>query len=164
MVTFPAHQKFPQHHTALKGLNQWGRYSAPGLTSKVAKSRALTISSNMKFNRQLGDWLIPRHPTLQGCANCSILPSRMREHGVSWENRKNMENNENTENMKKIENINQMTHTLFMIQNTQLMIQGDFFNWASLEFAKCWPVSNQFQKNGRVPDWPPLMIEESLSA
>ena len=43
-------------------------------------------------------------------------------------------------------------------------LQGDFFNWASLEFAKCWPVSNQFQKNGRVPDWPPLMIEESLSA
>ena len=43
-------------------------------------------------------------------------------------------------------------------------VQGDFFKWASLEFAKCWPVSNQFPKKGRVPDWPPLMIEESLSA
>ena len=36
----------------------------------------------------------------QGSKNCSILPSRMGEHGVSWEN---------TENMEKIENINQMT-------------------------------------------------------
>ena len=25
-------------------------------------------------------------------------------------------------------------------------IQGVFFNWASPEFAKCWPVSNQFKK------------------
>ena len=43
-------------------------------------------------------------------------------------------------------------------------IQGDFFNWASPEFAKCWLESNWFQKNVRVPDWPPLMIEKSLSA
>ena len=34
-----------------------------------------------------------------------------------------------------------------------------FFNWASPEFAKCWPVSNRFQKNVRVLDWPPLGIE-----
>ena len=34
-----------------------------------------------------------------------------------------------------------------------------FFNWASPEFAKCWPVSNWFQKNIRVPDWPPIGIE-----
>ena len=34
-------------------------------------------------------------------------------------------------------------------------VQGDFFNWASPQFAKCWPVSNWFQKNVRVPDWPP---------
>ena len=34
-------------------------------------------------------------------------------------------------------------------------IQGGFFNWPPLEFAKCWPVSNRFQKNVRVPDWPP---------
>ena len=27
-----------------------------------------------------------------------------------------------------------------------LYIQGDFFNWASPEFAKCWPVSNWFKK------------------
>ena len=44
------------------------------------------------------------------------------------------------------------------------LIQGDFFNWASLEFAKCWPVSIQYKKNDRVPDWPPLIIEKSLSA
>ena len=28
------------------------------------------------------------------------------------------------------------------------------------EFAKCWPVSNWFQKNIRVSDWPPLMSEK----
>ena len=26
--------------------------------------------------------------------------------------------------------------------NCILNIQGGFFNWASPEFAKCWPVSN----------------------
>ena len=36
----------------------------------------------------------------QDCRRCSILPSRMREHGVSLENMENMEN---------MENINQMT-------------------------------------------------------
>ena len=36
-----------------------------------------------------------------------------------------------------------------------IYIQGVFFNWAHPEFAKCRPVSNQFQKNDRVPDWPP---------
>ena len=40
---------------------------------------------------------------VQGCRNCSILPSRMGEHGVSLENMGNMEN------MEKMENINQMT-------------------------------------------------------
>ena len=34
-------------------------------------------------------------------------------------------------------------------------VQGVFFNWAHPEFAKCRPVSNRFQKNDRVPDWPP---------
>ena len=38
-------------------------------------------------------------------------------------------------------------------------IQGDFFNWASPEFAKCWPVSDWFPKNVKVPDWPPLRSE-----
>ena len=38
-------------------------------------------------------------------------------------------------------------------------IQGDFFNWPPPEFAKCWPVSNWFQKNVRVPDWPPLWLK-----
>ena len=42
-------------------------------------------------------------------------------------------------------------------------IQGDFFNWPPPEFAKCWPVSNWFQKDVRVPDWPPLMIKIRLS-
>ena len=39
----------------------------------------------------------------QGCRSCSILPSRMGEHGVSLENMENMEN------MEKMENFNQMT-------------------------------------------------------
>ena len=43
-----------------------------------------------------------------------------------------------------------------------LVLQGVFFKWASPEFAKCWPVSNRFQKNVRVPDWPPLMIEKKV--
>ena len=46
------------------------------------------------------------HQTCQGSTNCSILPSRMGKHGVSWEN---MENMENIENMEKMENINQIT-------------------------------------------------------
>ena len=33
---------------------------------------------------------------------------------------------------------------------------GWIFKWASPEFAKCWPVSSWFQKNVRVPDWPPF--------
>ena len=40
-----------------------------------------------------------------------------------------------------------------------IYLQGDFFNWASPEFAKCWPVSDLFQKNVNVPDWPPLGIK-----
>ena len=40
-------------------------------------------------------------------------------------------------------------------------IQGGFFNWPPPEFAKCWPVSNWFQKNVRVPDWPPLWSENA---
>ena len=36
---------------------------------------------------------------------------------------------------------------------------GCFFNWPHPEFAKCWPVSNWFQKNVKVPDWPPLWSE-----
>ena len=47
--------------------------------------------------------------------------------------------------------------------NDQAKIQGGFFNWPSPEFAKCWPVSNWFQKNVRVPDWPPPVIEKRLS-
>ena len=54
----------------------------------------------------------------QDSKNCSILPSQMGEHGVSWEN---MEKMENTENMEKMENINQIDlKSLFMIQNTFL--------------------------------------------
>ena len=34
-------------------------------------------------------------------------------------------------------------------------LQGGFFNWPPPEFAKCWPVSNWFKKNVRVPDFPP---------
>ena len=46
------------------------------------------------------------------------------------------------------------------------ILQGGFFYWVSSEFLplKCWPVSNRFPKKVRVLDWPPLMIEKSLSA
>ena len=40
-------------------------------------------------------------------------------------------------------------------------LQGVFFNWAHPEFAKCRLVSNRFQKNDRVPDWPPLWSENA---
>ena len=43
------------------------------------------------------------------------------------------------------------TTFLFLIDRYRVI----FFNWASPEFAKCWPVSNRFQKDVRVPDWPP---------
>ena len=39
----------------------------------------------------------------------------------------------------------------------ELIVQGDFFNWASPEFAKYWPVSNRFQKSPRLA---PRMIEK----
>ena len=42
-----------------------------------------------------------------------------------------------------------------------IIIQGVFFNWAHPKFAKCRPVSNRFQKNDRVPDWPPLWSENA---
>ena len=39
-----------------------------------------------------------------------------------------------------------------------------FFNWPPRELAKCWPVSNRFRKNVRVPDCPPPpMIVKNLS-
>ena len=41
--------------------------------------------------------------------------------------------------------------------NMKMKIQGDFFNWPPLEFAKCWPVSNRFRKNVKSPRLaPPL--------
>ena len=43
------------------------------------------------------------------------------------------------------------------------ILQGDFFNCPPPEFAKCWLVSNWFQKNVRVPDWPPPLIGKRLS-
>ena len=42
------------------------------------------------------------------------------------------------------------------------MIQGVFFNWPPPEFAKCRLVSNQFEKNVRVQDWPPLCDWKNL--
>ena len=48
-----------------------------------------------------------------------------------------------------------------LIRTPMLVLQGDFFNWPPPEFAKCWPVSNWFQKNVRVPDWPPLWSENA---
>ena len=40
---------------------------------------------------------------------------------------------------------------------------GCFFNWASPEFAKCWPVSNWFQKNVKSPRLAPPLIGKRLS-
>ena len=44
----------------------------------------------------------------------------------------------------------------------EAFIQGVFFNWTPPEFAKCRPVSNQFEKNVRVQDWPPLGDRKKL--
>ena len=52
-------------------------------------------------------------------------------------------------------------HNLLQIFHSN--VQGGFFNWPPLEFAKCWPVSNRFRKNVRVPDRPPPMIVKNLS-
>ena len=45
----------------------------------------------------------------------------------------------------------QALRCLLQTQNTRTYsrqgeVQGVFFNWPSPEFAKCWPVSDQFQK------------------
>ena len=32
------------------------------------------------------------------------------------------------------------------LSHSSCYLQGVFFNWASPEFAKCWPVSNRFKK------------------
>ena len=47
--------------------------------------------------------------------------------------------------------------SVMVIRPYLVWIQGDFFNWASPEFAKCWLECNWFQKNVRVPDWPPFL-------
>ena len=55
-----------------------------------------------------------------------------------------------------------MKHGLFSLCTCFLHIwfyRVFVFNWASPEFGKCWPVSNWFQKNIRVLDWPPIGIE-----
>ena len=39
-----------------------------------------------------------------------------------------------------------------------IFIQGDFFNWASPEYDKCWPESDWFQK--KIPDWPPPSFQK----
>ena len=49
------------------------------------------------------------------------------------------------------------------VPKKRFFLQGVFFNWAYPEFAKCRPVSNRFQKNDRVPDWPPPLIGKRLS-
>ena len=43
-------------------------------------------------------------------------------------------------------------HNISYISNTYRVF---FLTGPPPEFAKCWPVSNWFQKNVRVPDWPP---------
>ena len=56
------------------------------------------------------------------------------------------------------EKVSEYIHQYSVQPNTwPWLIQGVFFNWASPEFAKWWPVSNRFQNN--VPDWPLLGIE-----
>ena len=52
-------------------------------------------------------------------------------------------------------------YMLWMARSYFNHIQGVFFNWPPPEFAKCWLVSNWFQKNVRVPDWPPLWSENA---
>ena len=55
-------------------------------------------------------------------------------------------------------------NTIFILSQLECSLYRVFFLTGPPEFAKCWPVRNRFQKNVRVPDWPPLMIEKSLSA
>ena len=49
----------------------------------------------------------------------------------------------------------------FQTRRTMKEHTGCFFNWLRPEFAKCWPVRNQFRKNVRVPDWPPYDQKKS---
>ena len=87
---------------------------------------------------------------LQGSTNCSILPSWMGEHGVSWKNIN--QNRENIQSAEKMENINQMT--LFMIQSTLFVTQSTLFycfhvdswkiiTWALGEHDLGWPQNRR---------------------
>ena len=38
------------------------------------------------------------------------------------------------------------SRTLQFLTRSISLIQGGFFNWPPLEFAKCWPVSNRLKK------------------
>ena len=43
------------------------------------------------------------------------------------------------------------SNSLIILLIMHLHHTGWFFNWPSPEFAKCWPVSNWFQKNVKSP-------------
>ena len=63
------------------------------------------LKKNLNFAER-AVFIADRGPqTYQGSTNCSILPSRMGKHGVSWEN---------MDNMEKMENINQIPKTLYV--------------------------------------------------
>ena len=79
-------------------------------SSRLNKVKILIAFASMLLYLER-NWISTR----QNQINCAILPSRMEEHRVSWEN---------------MENIKQMTwNTLFMIQNTLVMTQ-QWERWA----------------------------------
>ena len=54
-------------------------------------------------------------------------------------------------------------HTCHMCEVVKVPVcTGCFFNWASPEFAKCWPVSNWFKKKRQSP-WLAPLIGKRLS-
>ena len=63
-------------------------------------------------------------------------------------------------NYKKQHDINENTA---LVPKTHMIDKASYRMATPPEFAKCEPVSNRFRYNVRVPDWPPLVIEKSLS-
>ena len=95
-------------------------------------------------NREIGNTDL-RKGIVKPVTERQLAPRRTR----SWESSTDLQDSETKTSWlyvrREIQN-NSFTGNLF-IQNLLQMqdwyqyIQGDFFNWASPEFAKCWPVS-----------------------
>ena len=134
-----------------------------------AESKVRTNNSSKAFIGNLHETRILKYVTT--CTNynmCQPAPSKMlvnlhqRQQGRTWrgEGRRVERNCSRRIQSHLIQHLS-LKLSIFDLRTNCFTnnIQGVFFNWPPPEFAKCWPVSNWFQKNVRVPDWPPLWLK-----